>query len=163
MVPPMINKYYLVDMSPGRSYVEFCVAAGIPGVRGELAQPDGGASGLGSRHVRRRRARSPPGRGRDRRQRQVNTVSLCAGGITTQPSSDTSRRRRNLVNCATFGVTLLDFTVPTMIGLLASPAIIENSVRATKRGGVLPGASAKALFSSCDPTTSSGTTGSATT
>ena len=38
-----------------------------------------------------------------------------------------------------------------MIGLLASPAIIENSLRSTKRGGVLPGASATALFSLLRP------------
>ncbi len=71
---------------------------------------------------------------------KVNTVSLCAGGITIAALlGHLASTQEALINCATFGVTLLDFTVPTMIGLLASPAIIENSVRATKRGGVLHG------------------------
>ena len=38
-----------------------------------------------------------------------------------------------------------------MIGLLASPAIIENSVRSTKRAGVLRGHNATALFSMLRP------------
>ncbi len=83
---------------------------------------------------------------------QVNTVSLCAGGITTAALlGHLASTRDALINCATFAVTLLDFTVPTMIGLLASPAIVENSLRSTKRTGVLPGPSATALFSMLRP------------
>ncbi len=152
MVPPMINKYYLVDMSPGRSYVEFCVQRGFQVFAVSWRNPteehrDWGLDAyIDAVHEALQAAAEIAGT------EQVNTVSLCAGGITVAALlGHLASTQDTLINCATFGVTLLDFTVPTMIGLLASPAIVENSVRATKRGGVLPGASAKALFSLLRP------------
>lgn len=37
LIPPQINKFYFMDMAPGRSFVEFCVQRGIPDVRRQLA------------------------------------------------------------------------------------------------------------------------------
>ena len=95
MVPPMINKYYFMDMSPGRSYVEFCVQRGIPDVRRQLAQPDRGASGLGSRHVRRRRPRSPAGRV-PRSPAPTRSTRCRSAPAASRPQRcwDTSRRHR---------------------------------------------------------------------
>jgi polyhydroxyalkanoate synthase len=152
MVPPQINKYYFMDLAPGRSFVEFCVKQGFQMFTISWRNPteehrDWGLSTYveavnDAAHAACEIA------GTD----QANTVSLCAGGITTAALlGHLASTRDALVNCATFAVTLLDFTVPTMIGLLASPAIIENSVRSTKRAGVLPGRNATALFSMLRP------------
>jgi polyhydroxyalkanoate synthase len=152
MIPPMINKYYLVDMSPGRSYVEFCVQRGFQVFAVSWRNPTeehrdwGLDTYVDAVHEALLAAAEITATG------QVNTVSLCAGGITTAALlGHLASTQDALINCATFAVTLLDFTVPTMIGLLASPAIIENSLRATKRSGVLPGPSATALFSLLRP------------
>ena len=69
IVPPTINKYYALDLAPGRSLVEYLRPAGPAGVRHLLAQPGRPARRLGPGHLRAggaRRAR----RGRaDRRHR----------------------------------------------------------------------------------------------
>jgi polyhydroxyalkanoate synthase subunit PhaC len=152
LIPPQINKFYFMDMAPGRSYVEFCVKQGFQMFVVSWRNPTEEHRGWGldtyvdAIHEALQAASEIAGT------EHVNTVSLCAGGITTAALlGHLAATQDTLINCATFAVTLLDFTVPTMIGLLASPAIVENSLRSTKRGGVFPGRSATALFSMLRP------------
>jgi Poly(3-hydroxyalkanoate) synthetase len=51
VTPPQINKYYALDLSPDKSMVRFLLESGIQLLR-QLAQPDGGQSRLGPRHLR---------------------------------------------------------------------------------------------------------------
>ena len=37
--PPWINKYYVMDLAPGRSFIEWAVAARAHGLRDQLPQP----------------------------------------------------------------------------------------------------------------------------
>jgi polyhydroxyalkanoate synthase subunit PhaC len=152
LVPPQINKFYFMDMAPGRSLVEFCVQQGLQMFVVSWRNPTEEHRDwdldtyVDAVHEALRAACEIAGT------EQANTVSLCAGGITTAALlGHLASSRDALINCATFAVTLLDFTVPTMIGLLASPAIVENSLRVTKRTGVLGGPSATALFSLLRP------------
>ncbi len=140
LVPPQINKYYFMDLAPGRSFVEYCVQQGLQMFAISWRNPTeehrdwGLDTYVDAVHEALRAACEIAGT------EQANTVSLCAGGITTAALlGHLASTQDTLINCATFAVTLLDFTVPTMIGLLASPAIVDNSLRSTKRGGVLPG------------------------
>ena len=152
LVPPQINKYYFMDLAPGRSFVEFAVRQGIQMFTISWRNPTeehrewGLSTYVDAVNDAVRAACEIAGTD------QANTVSLCAGGITTAALlGHLAATQDALVNCATFAVTLLDYTVPTMIGLLASPAIVENSRRSTKRAGVLAGHSATALFSMLRP------------
>ena len=47
MVPPVINKFYILDIAPGRSMVEYLVQPGPPGFRYLVAQSDCSATVLG--------------------------------------------------------------------------------------------------------------------
>ena len=152
MVPPQINKFYFMDMAPGRSFVEYGLQQGLQMFTISWRNPteEHREWGLGTyvdaANDAVRAACEIAGTD------QANTVSLCAGGITTATLlGHLASTQDALINCATFAVTLLDFTVPTMIGLLASPAIVENSRRSTKRSGVLRGHNATALFSMLRP------------
>jgi polyhydroxyalkanoate synthase len=152
LVPPQINKFYFMDMAPGRSLVEFCVRQGFQMFTVSWRNPTAEHRDWGLETyvdaVKEALQAACEIAGTD----QANTVSLCAGGITTAAlMGHLASTQETLINCATFAVTLLDFTVPTVIGLLASPAIIENSLRSTRRSGVLPGPSATALFSLLRP------------
>ena len=51
MVPPQVNKYYALDLVTRPQPVRIPAPARHPGVRDELAQPDGGAARLGLRHL----------------------------------------------------------------------------------------------------------------
>jgi polyhydroxyalkanoate synthase subunit PhaC len=152
MVPPQINKYYFMDLAPGRSYVEFCVRQGFQMFTISWRNPTEEhrdwnlTTYVDAVNDAIRAACEICGTD------QANTVSLCAGGITTATLlGHLASTQDALINCATFAVTLLDFTVPTMIGLLASPAIVENARRSTQRSGVLPARHASTLFSMLRP------------
>jgi polyhydroxyalkanoate synthase subunit PhaC len=147
LVPPQINKYYFMDMSPGRSLVEYALSQGLQMYVVSWRNPT-----VEHRHwdletyvaevdeaLRVAAATS----GTDR----VNTISLCAGGITTAALlGHLSAVQDPLINAATFAVTLLDFSVPTMIGMFGSPTIVRNARAAARRRGVLPAHEAEAIF-----------------
>ena len=152
MVPPQINKYYFMDLAPGRSFVEYCVQQGFQMFTVSWRNPtaehwnwdvDTYVDALiEAMHAVCEITGSP----------QVNTVSLCAGGITTAALlGHLASTQDDLVNCATFAVTLLDFSVPTMIGLFATPSIIRGALRSSKRAGVVQGRDATTLFSLLRP------------
>ena len=113
MVPPQINKYYFMDLAPGRSFVEFALKQGIQMFTISWRNPTEEHSEWGlSTYVD---AVNDAARaaceiaGTD----QANTVSLCAGGITTAALlGHLAATQDTLVNCATFAVTLLGLHGP---------------------------------------------------
>ena len=66
MVPPVINRFYILDISPGRSMIEYLVQQGSSGVRDLVANPDAAQPVWGCRHLRRGDPRRD-GRGREDR------------------------------------------------------------------------------------------------
>ncbi len=147
LVPPQINKYYFMDLAPGRSFVEYVVGQGFQMFLVSWRNPT-----AEQRHwnldtyvagVEEALRAATEIAGAD----QVNTVSLCAGGITTAGLlGHLAAIQDPLVNAATFAVTLLDFSVPTMIGLFGSPPVVDKALEKARRRGVLPAHEAAALF-----------------
>jgi len=147
MVAPQINKYYFMDLAPGRSFTEHAVARGIqyftiswrnPGT----AQRDWdldtyAAAVLRAIDVAREITRCD----------DVNLLSLCAGGIlTTTVLSHLAATGDQRVRSASFGVTLLDFEVPAPIGMFDAPPVISLARFRTRRAGVLDGRSLGTVF-----------------
>ncbi len=54
MVPPVINKFYIMDIAPGRSMVEYFLQARTAGVCDLMAQSDRRTQNVGVRHLRPR-------------------------------------------------------------------------------------------------------------
>jgi polyhydroxyalkanoate synthase subunit PhaC len=152
LVPPQINKYYFMDMAPGRSLVEYALAQSLqmfviswrnPTVEHRAWDLDTYVSGL---EEAMRAAAQIAGT------KQVSTISLCAGGITTAALLGRLAALDDpFINCATFAVTLLDFSVPTLIGMYGSPAVVANARAVAKRRGVLPAHETEAIFSMLRP------------
>ena len=147
LVPPQINKYYFMDLAPGRSFVEYAVRQGFqmflvswrnPTVEHRDWNLDTYVAGVKEALQAVTEITGSP---------QVNTVALCAGGITTAGLlGHLAATQDSLINAATFAVTLLDFSVPTMIGLFGSPPIITNTLKQARRRGILPAHESAALF-----------------
>ena len=152
MVPPQVNKYYFMDLAPGRSFVEYCVQQGFQMYTVSWRNPTEDHSNWGVDTYVDALIEAMHAVCEITGIAQVNTVSLCAGGITTAALlGHLASTQDDLVNCATFAVTLLDFSVPTMIGMFATPQIIGHAVRSSKRAGVVKGNDAKALFALLRP------------
>ena len=83
LVPPMINKFYIADVAPGRSMLEYFVGAGPAVLHDLVAQPRRAPRRVGARRLRRPRCSR-----RSRRSRRSpaptksHVMGLCAGGIT---------------------------------------------------------------------------------
>src|SRR3984893_18501654 len=152
MVPPQINKYYFMDLAPGRSFVEYAVSRGLQFFVVSWRNPVAaqGHWGLGT-YVEAARdaldvARAVTG------SETVNLLGLFGGGITSAALlahlADQSDPR---VHTASFAVTLLDFDVPSMIGMFGTPAIVAAATQASAKAGGLDGKRLGALFSLLRP------------
>ena len=152
MVPPQVNKYYFMDLAPGRSFVEYCVQQGFQMFTVSWRNPTEEHRDWGVEIYVDALIEAMHAVCEITGTAQVNTVSLCAGGITTAALlGHLASNQDDLINCATFAVTLLDFSVPTMIGLFATPQIIRSALRASTRAGVVKGKDATALFALLRP------------
>ena len=147
IVPPQINKYYFMDLAPGRSFAEHAVAHGLPTFMISWRDPSAehrdwdldtyAGAIIRAIDVARDVAGSD----------DVNLLSLCAGGITTSTVlAHLSNNGDERVRSASFGVTLLDFDVPAPIGMLHAGPLLGVAKFVSRRRGVLDGSSLASVF-----------------
>jgi polyhydroxyalkanoate synthase len=148
MIPPMINKYYITDLAPGRSMLEFFVAQGYqvfvtswrnPG------QPErhwdtntyGGAI-VDSMQTAREITKSP----------KVNVIGLCAGGILSSMVSSHLAATGQLdeMSSLCLGVTLLDMTRAGTTVSLMNEGTAAASIAASRVKGYMDGKSLAEVF-----------------
>ncbi len=147
VVPPQINKYYFLDLAPGRSLVEHAVSRGIstfiiswrnPGKsEGAWNLDTYAAAILEVTDAVREIA------GCD----ELNTIGLCSGGITTAAVlSYLAAVGDSRVRSCAFAVTLLDWHIPAPIGAMQSNWLLAAARRKARRAGVLDARSLGTVF-----------------
>jgi polyhydroxyalkanoate synthase len=135
--PPWINKYYIMDLAPGRSFVEWAVAKGHTVFAISYRNPDESMRDVSLDDYL---LHGPLDAldviaeitGRD----QVNIVGLCLGGtLTTMLLAHLAAHQRDRVRSATLLNTLVDFTEPGPMGRFIDRASVERlSEKMAKRG-----------------------------
>jgi polyhydroxyalkanoate synthase len=127
MVPPCINKYYILDLKPANSFVAHAVAQGhtvfmvswrnVPQELGTLTWDDYIEQGaLTALKVAREITRS----------RTVNALGFCVGGtILACALAVLAARKEPVVASATFLTTMLDFADPGEIGVYISRELLS--------------------------------------
>ena len=147
IIPPQINKYYFVDLAPGRSLVEHAVGRGLTVFiiswrnpskeHGDWDLDTYARAYLDAVEVAREITGSD----------DVVTLGLCAGGITMSTAlSYLAVRGEPKVAAASFAVTLLDWAVPAPIGAFQSSALLWVARRKSRRAGVLDARSLGSVF-----------------
>ena len=147
IVPPQVNKYYFLDLAPGRSFVEHSVSQGIQTFMISWRNPtpeqrdwsiDTYLHGVQEAiDVVRDITGSP----------DTNAMALCAGGLTLlMLLAHQSAVGNDAVNAVTLGVTGVDTQAESVITLLASRRTMEASVARSRRKGVLEGRSMSNVF-----------------
>jgi polyhydroxyalkanoate synthase len=147
VVPPQINKYYFMDISPGRSLTEFALQKGIqffaiswrnPGPE----QRDWNLDTYGQAIIQALNAVEDI-----TKSRQVHLFGLCAGGITTSTVlnhlTDIGDDR---VRSVSFGVTLLDWNVKMQAGMMMSPQLLKLAAWRSRSSGIMDGESMASVF-----------------
>jgi polyhydroxyalkanoate synthase subunit PhaC len=140
VLPPQINKFYVLDLAPGRSMIEYIVAHGQqvfvvswrnPGR--EHADWDLTRYVLEAEQAIEAAQRIT---GADR----VNLLGACAGGITTAALlGHLTATGRDLIESVTLLVTVLDTDAPSAASLFASDRAVAAAIRRSRRRGVLEG------------------------
>jgi polyhydroxyalkanoate synthase len=147
LVPPQINKFYIMDLAPKRSLTEYAVAHGVQFFTVSWRNPTPANSDWGlDQYVSACKeavaavcdiSASP----------DCNLIAVCAGGITStlllgHLAASGDRR----VNAATLLVTMLDSSVPSMTGMFATEETVAAAVQRSRKRGVLDGADMARLF-----------------
>jgi polyhydroxyalkanoate synthase len=135
--PPWINKYYILDLAPGKSLIEWAVQHGHTCFAISYRNPEASMAGLDFEDYLRQ---GPLDAIRVAREitaaSQVNTVSLCLGGtLTAIALAYKAAVGDDSVRSATFLNTHTDFTEPGMLGAFTDEAtIVALERRMAKRG-----------------------------
>lgn len=137
--PPWINRYYIMDLAPGRSFVEWAIKHGHTVFQISYRNPD---RTMG--HVRLddyllggpRQALDVTGEitGSEK----VNVVGLCLGGsLTAMLLAHLAAQGDDRVNSATFLNTLVDFSEPGVLGAFSDPESVARIEAKMARRGFL--------------------------
>jgi len=150
MIPPCINKFYILDLQPESSLAAYAVANGqtvfmlswrnIGPELGMLTWDDYLAKGvLAALRVAREITRAD----------KVNALGFCVGGTLLGAAlAVLAARGEDQVACATFLTTMLDFSEPGPLGVYIDAASLEAREAAISRGGVMSGRELDHVFSS---------------
>lgn len=126
--PPWINKYYIVDLSPGRSFVQWAVEHGHTVFAISYHNPTSADRDVSMDDY----LNLGPITALDviediTGQKQVNMVGICLGGtLTAMLLSYLASKKQKRVKSATFLNTLLDFSNPGRLGAFTDEPAIEH-------------------------------------
>jgi polyhydroxyalkanoate synthase len=137
--PPWINKYYIMDLAPGRSLIEWAVQHGHTCFAISYRNPDASMRDLDFEDYLRQ---GPLDAVRVVREitgaPQVNTVSVCLGGtLTAIALAYNAAVGDPSIKSATFLNTHTDFTVPGALGVFTDEATIAGLEKQMAKTGFL--------------------------
>lgn len=141
IVPPCINKYYILDLSKDNSYVRYCLEQGndvyiiswrnpdesLGDVTWDEYLSDGTIPAIDV-------VKAISGA------KKINAVSWCIGGTMLATTiAVLAAKRKKPIASATFFTTLLDFSDPGEIGVFIDESQVKQHEHKLAEGGVMPG------------------------
>ena len=149
MVPPCINKFYILDLRPANSFVRYALEQGHtvfmvswrnPGAaQGRLSWDDYLEQGV-LEALRTAREITQADR--------VNALGFCVGGTLLGTAlAVLAAKGEDLVESATLLAAMLDFSDTGQIGLFVDAASVAQREAALGGGGILPAAELATVFS----------------
>lgn len=153
IVPPCINKYYVLDMQAKNSFVRYAVEQGntvfliswrnVKAEQGQLTWDDYVEDGvLKAISVVQDVCNI----------KQINILGFCVGGTLLGTSLAVARARGNdPVKSLTLLTTFLDFCDTGEIGMFVDEAMVAAKEKSIGKGGIYPGKELASVFSSLRP------------
>ncbi|WP_447594574.1 class II poly(R)-hydroxyalkanoic acid synthase [Aquipseudomonas campi] len=148
IVPPQINKFYIFDLSPEKSFLQYSLKNGLQSFVISWRNPDGRHREWGlSSYVQAVEeavdvCRSITG------SKDVNLLGACAGGLTIAALQGHLQAKRQLrkISSATYMVSLLDCQMDSPAMLFADEQTLESAKRRSYQNGVLDGRDMARVF-----------------
>lgn len=146
--PPWINKYYIMDLAPGKSLVEWAVQHGHTCFMISYRNPDKALAELTmSDYLREGLLTALPVVEEITQAQQTNLVGLCLGGtMAAALVAWLAARNEDRIASLTLLNTLLDFSTPGPLGVFTDEATIRRLDRVMARKGYLPAESMATTF-----------------
>ncbi len=146
-VPPQVNKYYVMDLSPNKSLVRYLVANGLQvfTISWRNPTPENREWGFGTydhaileaSDVVRAISESP----------DINIFGACLGGMTMATLLGyLAAREDQRIHSVTFLVTVLDSNVESTMGLFATKETIAAAKQSSRVRGVIEGQEMARVF-----------------
>jgi len=150
IVPPCINKFYILDLQPENSLARFSVEQGNATFLVSWCNPGEQHAKLGwddyieegvIEAIRTVKAISG--------QPTINTLGFCVGGtLLATAVAVLEARQQKLVESITFLTTLLDFSDSGILDVYIDEASVQMREKSLAAGGLLPGRELAAAFAS---------------
>ncbi|WP_103733941.1 class II poly(R)-hydroxyalkanoic acid synthase [Pseudomonas sp. GZJR-8] len=148
VVPPQINKYYIFDLSPANSFVQYALKNGLQTFMISWRNPDvrhrewGLSTYVAALEEALNVCRAITGA------REVNLMGACAGGLTIAALQGHLQAKRQVrrVSSASYLVSLLDSQIDSPATLFADEQTLEAAKRRSYQEGVLDGRDMAKVF-----------------
>lgn len=146
--PPWINKYYIMDLAPGRSFIEWAVQHGHTVFMISYRNPDASMADTTLDDYLLHGPREALDVVYDiTGAEKVNIVGLCLGGtLTAILAAYLKAIDEDRINSITLQNTLLDYREPGPLGCFIDPEIIRRIEHKMRRRGYLEGRDMAAAF-----------------
>lgn len=153
MVPPCINKFYILDLQPDNSFIRYAVEQGMRTFVVSWRNPDATLADktwdqyiedavIKAIEVTRQITGAPT----------INALGFCVGGTMLGTALGVlAARGEQPVNSATFLTTLLDFTDTGVLDVFIDEAFVKFRELQFAKGGLMPGRDLATTFSFLRP------------
>ena len=148
IVPPWINKYYILDLRPQNSFVAWCVAQGYTVFMVSWVNPDGRHRDLGfDDYLRDGIFAALDAIEEATGEREVTAIGYCIGGtLLAMALAWMGARGDSRIRAATFFAAQVDFADGGELRVFTDPSTLKLVEGEVERQGFLDGASMAAAF-----------------
>jgi polyhydroxyalkanoate synthase len=153
MVPPCINKYYILDLQPENSLVRYAVEQGNTVFLVSWRNPDQSLAGTTWDDYIEKGAINAINIARDiTKQDKLNVLGFCVGGtLLSTALAVLAARGEQPAAGVTLLTTFLDFSDTGVLNVFVDEAQVQLREQTLKSGGLMPGRDLASTFSSLRP------------
>jgi polyhydroxyalkanoate synthase len=148
IIPPWINKYYILDLRESNSFIKWAVDQGHTVFVVSWVNPDAQLAEKGFDDYLTEGALAAMDAAMQAvGEKQLNVIGYCLGGTLLGCALAWLAAKGDArVGCATFFVSLLDFSQPGELGVFIDEAQVENLERRMNERGYLEGSEMASTF-----------------
>jgi polyhydroxyalkanoate synthase len=149
IIPPWINKYYILDLRPTNSFIKFALDQGHSVFVLSWVNPDARLAQMGfDDYMKQGPLAALDAVEKATGESKVNFIGYCLGGTLLGATLGYLAGKKQLgrINSATFFVSLLDFSAPGELGVFIDEAQVESLEKKMNERGYLEGTEMASTF-----------------
>jgi polyhydroxyalkanoate synthase len=149
IIPPWINKYYILDLRPSNSFIKWALEQGHTVFVLSWVNPDARLAQMGFEdYMKQGPLAALDAVEKATGEHQVNFIGYCLGGTLLGATLGFLSQKNQIdrVRSATFFVSLLDFSAPGELGVFIDEAQVDNLERKMNERGYLEGSEMASTF-----------------